>query len=87
MGVGTTAVVSRNIGLKNIGKASEAVKQSILLTIIIRLIIGFISFIFAIVFKFGLIGIWLAYSLDITIRGIILLLRFLKGSWKDIKID
>ena len=50
----------------------------------IRVVFGYI---FSITFKFGLIGIWLAYSLDITIRGIILLLRFLKGSWKDIKID
>lgn len=50
----------------------------------IRVVFGYI---FSISFKFGLLGIWLAYSLDITVRGIILLLRFLKGNWKDIRID
>lgn len=50
----------------------------------IRVVFGYL---FAIIFKLGLIGIWLAYSLDIVIRGIILLLRFLNGKWKYIKID
>lgn len=50
----------------------------------IRVLFGYI---FAIKFHLGLVGIWLAYSLDITIRGIILLLRFLNDKWKNIKID
>lgn len=35
----------------------------------------------------GLVGVWLAYALDITVRGTILLLRFLRGKWKEIKIN
>ncbi|WP_195892660.1 hypothetical protein [Desnuesiella massiliensis] len=50
----------------------------------IRVVFGYL---FAIVFRFGLVGIWLAYSLDIVVRGIILLLRFLNGKWKYVKID
>lgn len=50
----------------------------------IRVVFGYL---FAIIFKLGLVGIWLAYSLDIVIRGIILLLRFLNDKWKYIKID
>lgn len=39
------------------------------------------GYIFAIIFNLGLIGIWLAYSLDITLRGILLMYRFLKEKW------
>lgn len=35
----------------------------------------------------GLVGVWLAYALDITVRGIILMLRFMQGKWKEIKIE
>lgn len=50
----------------------------------IRVIFGYI---FAIKFNLGLVGIWFAYSLDIVVRGIILLVRFLKGKWSNIKVD
>lgn len=45
-----------------------------------------IGYFLAIVMELGLTGIWYAYSLDLTVRGIILLLRFLQGKWKKIKI-
>lgn len=35
----------------------------------------------------GLVGVWLAYALDVTVRGIILMIRFIKGKWKEIKIE
>lgn len=35
----------------------------------------------------GLVGVWLAISLDIIVRGIILMIRFMKGKWKEIVID
>lgn len=50
----------------------------------IRVVFGYI---FAIHFSLGLVGIWLAYALDITVRGIILLVRFLRGKWTEIKIN
>lgn len=34
----------------------------------------------------GLVGVWVAVSIDIGIRGIILMIRFLKGGWKDKKL-
>lgn len=34
----------------------------------------------------GLVGVWLSYALDVTIRGIILMIRFKRGKWKEIKI-
>lgn len=37
--------------------------------------------------NWGLVGVWLAISIDITIRGIILMTRFMKGRWKEIKIQ
>lgn len=43
-------------------------------------------YILSIHFNFGLVGVWLAYALDITLRGIIILIRFLKGKWLDIDL-
>lgn len=40
-----------------------------------------------IVLNMGLIGVWIAYAFDIFIRGIILMSRFMKGKWKEIKIE
>jgi len=35
----------------------------------------------------GLVGVWISYALDVTVRGIILMIRFMKGKWKEIKIE
>lgn len=37
--------------------------------------------------NYGLFGVWLAVSIDIVIRGIILMIRFMKGEWKKIRIE
>lgn len=44
-------------------------------------------YILGIKLNMGLVGVWLAYALDITVRGIILMIRFMKGKWQEIKID
>ena len=49
----------------------------------IRLGIGYIL---AIPFGLGLKGVWYAYALDLTIRGILLLIRFCRGKWKTITL-
>lgn len=36
---------------------------------------------------YGLVGVWIAYATDITVRGIIIMSRYLKGKWKEIKIS
>lgn len=50
----------------------------------IRVVFGYL---FAIILKWGLVGIWLAYSLDITLRGILLFIRFMRNKWRTIKIS
>ena len=45
-----------------------------------------VGYLFAVVFNYGLFGVWCAYALDITIRGTLLLIRFLNGKWQKIKI-
>ena len=35
----------------------------------------------------GLVGVWIAYALDLTVRGVILMIRFINGKWKEIIID
>ena len=35
---------------------------------------------------YGLVGVWIAYAIDITVRGFILMSRYLNGKWKEIEI-
>lgn len=39
------------------------------------------------VLDMGLAGVWYAYVLDITVRGILLLIRFWQGKWQRIRIE
>ena len=49
----------------------------------IRLGVGYILAVYA---NLGLVGVWSAYALDITLRGIVLFIRFYRGKWKTIKV-
>lgn len=49
----------------------------------IRVVIGYLL---GVILGLGLFGVWLGYTLDITIRGILLLRRFLNGKWQKINI-
>lgn len=44
-------------------------------------------YILGILFNLGLIGVWYAYALDVTIRGVILFIRFMRGKWKSIDLE
>lgn len=44
------------------------------------------GYLLAVIFKLGLVGIWIAYALDITVRSILLLVRFMRGKWATIRI-
>ena len=45
-----------------------------------------IGYFLGVVINLGLFGVWIAYALDITIRGILLMVRFNHGRWKNIAI-
>jgi len=45
-----------------------------------------IGYLLAVTFNLGLFGVWCGYAMDITIRGILLLIRFLRGKWQKIMI-
>lgn len=49
----------------------------------IRLGLGWLL---AIPLGLGLLGVWWAYALDVTVRGILLALRFRRGAWQSIKL-
>lgn len=36
--------------------------------------------------NYGLVAVWSVYALDVVVRGIILMVRFKKGRWQEIKI-
>ncbi|MCI5773671.1 MAG: MATE family efflux transporter [Erysipelotrichaceae bacterium] len=44
------------------------------------------SYIFADIFKLGLVGIWLAMCLDECLRAVIFVIRWKKGSWRTLRI-
>lgn len=45
-----------------------------------------LAYLFVIVLKLGLIGAWIAMSIDLIIRGLLLFFRFKSGKWKSIKV-
>ena len=45
-----------------------------------------LALLFTRVFSWGLIGAWIAMAIDLTIRGILLFLRFRSGRWKTIEV-
>lgn len=45
-----------------------------------------IGYFLGIVINLGLIGVWMAYALDITLRAFLLMIRFSHGKWKSIPI-
>ena len=56
-----------------------------LLTITISvLIIG--SYIFGVTFKMGIIGVWVAMTIDELVRALIFIIRFKKEKWAKINL-
>lgn len=45
-----------------------------------------LSWVFAISLGWGLVGAWIAMTVDLIVRGILLLVRFKGGKWKTIKV-
>lgn len=44
------------------------------------------GYFFAITLDLGLLGVWAGYALDITVRSIVLMIRFLCGKWQRVEI-
>jgi MATE family, multidrug efflux pump len=65
VGVGTTAVVSRYYGMKNYDKAAESIKQAVILSVLLSILIGVISYLFSKqIFRFlGATDVMLEYAL------------------------
>ncbi len=45
-----------------------------------------LAYLFVKVLKIGLIGAWIAMSIDLIIRGLLLFFRFKSGRWKSIQV-
>ncbi|MDT8716021.1 hypothetical protein IAI10_05095 [Clostridium sp. 19966] len=45
-----------------------------------------VGYLLGVIFGFGLFGVWIGYALDITVRGLLLLVRFFNGKWQKIVI-
>ena len=44
------------------------------------------SYILGIAFHGGIIGIWIAMAMDELLRGIIVIIRWIKGTWRDKRV-
>ncbi len=45
------------------------------------------GYLFAVVFGWGLFGVWCGYGLDLVLRSVLLLIRFQHGKWQQVKIS
>ena len=45
-----------------------------------------LGYLFGIVFDFGLIGIWIAMALDEIVRGVVVYIRWKRGTWRGKRI-
>jgi Na+-driven multidrug efflux pump len=44
------------------------------------------SYVFGVVFKMGIVGVWIAMSIDELCRGFIFIIRLKKGKWKKMNL-
>ena len=45
-----------------------------------------LGYVFGVWLRFGIVGIWIATAMDEIFRGIILIIRFRRGKWKEINL-
>lgn len=70
-------------GLKGAGDAKYTMVTSIIGMWFFRITMGYV---FGIILKFGLIGVWLGMYTDWVVRGILFYRRFRSGKWKNISV-
>lgn len=70
-------------GLKGAGDAKYTMITSIMGMWLIRITLGYIL---GIPLGLGLMGVWIAMYIDWLVRGILYIIRFKKGAWKDIVV-
>jgi len=66
-------------GLKGAGDVKYTLVTTIIGMWLFRITLGYLL---GVVFKFGLIGVWLGMVIDWVVRGSLYLIRFKKGKWK-----
>lgn len=63
--------------------ASGDVKFPLICSLVVLWVISLpFSYSLAIVFKFGLIGVWIAYAIDEALRSVLMIYRWHSGVWK-----
>jgi Na+-driven multidrug efflux pump len=70
-------------GLRAAGDVKFTMYISIFSTVIVRFLL---SYLFAIVFNQGVLGVALAMCIDWTFRGIVFFIRLKSGKWKNFKV-
>ncbi len=94
-GIAAATLVGQKLGAN---KPDEAVKVGILSFIMSTALIWTIALVFLIFpeqlaaifgiwLGMGLVGVWLSYALDITLRSIILMRRYIKKKWLNIEVN
>lgn len=69
--------------LQTAGDVKYPVVMSIIFTWCLSVTLGYV---FGVSLSFGIVGIWIATAMDEIFRGIILIIRFRRGKWKEINL-
>ena len=69
--------------LQTAGDVKYPVIMSIIFTWCLSVTLGYV---FGVLLSFGIVGIWIATAMDEIFRGIILIIRFRRGKWKEINL-
>ena len=80
-------LVETGRGMNNIGQNGLNATGDVNFTTIISITVGFtcsvgLAYVFAILFKLGLAGIWIAFAVDELVRATIYFIRWCRGKWK-----
>jgi len=70
-------------GLRGAGDTSTPVYATLLGSVLVRVPVVYL---FAIVFGWGLDGVWLATAVDWTVRAAVIYYLFRKGAWRTIRL-
>lgn len=81
LGFGTYIVLS--YAIRGAGDTRSALAMSFSSTYLVRLPL---TYVLAVVFEMGLVGVWIACSAELILRGALFLARFLHGGWTRVKV-
>jgi Na+-driven multidrug efflux pump len=70
-------------GLKGCGDAKGTFRITLVSTVLIRVPLAYVC---GVVLGWGLAGIWIGLCVELGVRGLLFLARFMGGNWEKVKV-